>query len=97
MTGAMNQQLDGAVDTLPGLAFDNNTVWGVNPGNATPMQLEWVIPAGVQISLTARAYSPLPGAFAAGDTVHFYFEMEYEEIYAIEARGGLQGLPVFER
>lgn len=97
MTGAMNQQLDGAVDTLPGLAFDNNTVWGVNPGNAKPLQLEWTIPAGTTITFSCRAYSPPPGAFAVNDVVHFYLEIEYEEIYAFEALGGLQGLPEFNR
>lgn len=93
LTGAQNQQLDGAVDTLPGLAFDNNTIWGTSNGATSVTPAEWIVPAGTTITLTGRCYSPNPGAaFAAGDTVHFYLTIEYEEIYAIEARGGLSGI-----
>lgn len=96
-TNAQNQQLDRATDTLPGLAFDNNTIWGNSNGATSPIPVEWIIPAGTLITFSCRAYSPAPAAaFTAGDVVHFYLTLEYEEIYAIEARGGLQGLPVFQ-
>lgn len=92
LTGAQNQQLDGATDTLPGLAFDNNTIWGINNGATSQIPAEYIIPAATQMSLTCRCYVPAPAAaFTAGDTVHFYLTIEYEEIYAVTARGGASG------
>lgn len=92
LTGAQNQQLDGATDTLPGLAFDNNTIWGTSSGSTSELPAEWIIPAGTSIALTARCYAPAPAAaFTAGDTVHFYLTIEYQEIYAAIARGGISG------
>jgi len=71
--GIANPELDNQVDGLIP-AFDPNTLWfGFGKSDTNPKPASLFCPAGVDISMSARAYAQ----FAAGDSVSWFVQLGY--------------------
>jgi len=82
ITGAQNVNLENVADTLPGINFDNDTIWGMNGPGGESTDIRLLVSRGTSITMQGRAYSPA-AAFGAADTIEYFMQLTYEEVYNI--------------